>query len=196
MILSREGFVMERLILASGSPRRRELLESVGIPYEVLVSEADESCSLPPEKAVIELSRRKAEAVAVSRPGRFVLAADTLVAVDGRPLGKPASPEDAEKMLRMLSGRSHWVHTGVTVVSPSGRFLSGADHSEVFFCEIPEKELAAYARSGEPMDKAGAYAIQGKASLWIERIIGSPSSVIGLPMHLVRDLLLEAGWVF
>ena len=99
-------------------------------------------------------------------------------------------------MLRLLSGRTHQVFTGVTVVSPSGDLFTEADRSDVTFCPVPEEEILSYVRSGEPMDKAGAYAIQGRASLWISHVEGSFSSVIGLPLFLVRSLLLQSGWTF
>ena len=187
---------MEKLILASASPRRSELLSRVGIPFEVFVSEADEHCALPAEEAVRELSRRKALAVSAGHPGRLVLAADTLVALDGRILGKPKDEADAVRMLSGLSGREHSVYTGVSVVSPDGSVFTEADHSRVTFCEILEEEILCYVRSGEPMDKAGAYAIQGRAGLWVTRLEGCDSSVIGLPLYLVRRLLLRAGYAF
>lgn len=186
----------EKLILASCSPRRSELLALAGIPFETAVSEADETCALPVEPAVRELSARKAKAVSVLFPGRYVLGADTLVAVDGKKLGKPQNEEEAASMLRLLSGRTHQVFTGVTVVSPSGDLFTEADRSDVTFCPVPEEEILSYVRSGEPMDKAGAYAIQGRASLWISHVEGSFSSVIGLPLFLVRSLLLQSGWTF
>ena len=187
---------MEKLILASCSPRRSELLTFAGIPFETVSPDVDESCDLPAEKAVAVLSARKAQAVGRLFPRRRVLAADTLVAVDGLPLGKPADREDAVRMLRMLSGRTHQVFTGVSVLSPSGELFTETDRSDVPFCDIPEEEILAYVLSGEPMDKAGAYALQGRASLWIPRISGSYSSVIGLPLYLVRRLLILSGYSF
>ncbi len=180
------------LILASGSPRRQELLTQAGIPFEVVIPEADETCDLPAGEAVAELSRRKALAVRARIPDRVILAADTLVAVDGRPLGKPADTEDAFRMLRLLSGRTHQVFTGVTVITPEGEVRTGTDRSDVTFSEMSDAEIRAYIATGEPMDKAGAYAIQGRASLWIPRMEGCVSSVIGLPLYLVRELLQGA----
>ena len=185
---------MEKLILASGSPRRRELLDRVGIPYEVFRTETDETCALPAPQAVLELSRRKALFAGARFPGRFILAADTLVALEGRMLGKPASRKEAEEMLTFLSGRKHSVHTGVTVIAPEGQLLSAEDTTFVSFCELSREEILSYVDSGEPLDKAGAYALQGRAGLWVERIEGCDSSVIGLPLYLVRRLLLEAGY--
>ena len=187
---------MEKLILASCSPRRSELLTLAGIPFDAVSPDVDETCGLSAGEAVAVLSARKAEAVGAQFPGRFVLAADTLVAADGIPLGKPRDAEDAARMLRMLSGRTHQVYTGVSVRSPDGRLFTETDCSDVSFCPVPEEEILAYVRTGEPLDKAGAYALQGRASLWITRLEGSYSSVIGLPLYLVRRLLIEAGYRF
>ena len=185
---------MESLVLASASPRRRELLERIGIPFEVDAPEVDERISLPAEQAVAELSRRKALASRVVHPGRFILAADTLVTLDGESLGKPKDAEEARNMLRRLSGRTHEVCTGVTVITPEGRIFTAADVSHVSFVPLSEAEIEAYVLSGEPMDKAGAYAIQGAAAQWIRKMEGSPSGVIGLPLCEVRALLKEAGY--
>ncbi len=185
---------MEKLILASCSPRRKELLTVAGIPFETIVSDVDETCTLPAGQAVAELSARKARAAGSRYPGRFILAADTLVAVDGEKLGKPADIPDAERMLRLLSGRTHQVWTGVSLLTPSGDLYTETDRSDVTFCTVPEEEIVSYVLSGEPMDKAGAYALQGHASLWITRMEGSYSSVIGLPLHRVRNLLLRGGY--
>ena len=184
------------LILASASPRRQELLSQARLPFEVDAPDVDETCDLPIEEAVAELSRRKAEAALQVHPGRYILAADTLVAVDGRKLGKPASEAEACAMLRLLSGRGHTVCTGVTVVNPAGAFLTDTDVSHVFFDPLSEEDIAAYVATGEPLDKAGSYAIQGQAALWIRRMEGSPSGVIGLPLDLVRRLLERSGYTF
>ena len=184
----------EPLILASSSPRRRELLAQTGISFETDSPEVCEDCSLPAEQAVAELSRRKAEASARNHPGRLILASDTLVAVDGRALGKPRDPEDAKRMLRLLSGRTHQVFTGVTVISPDGRIRTETDVSEVTFDELTEEEISAYTAGGEPMDKAGSYGIQGQASLFVSHLDGCFSGVMGLPLYLVRRLLREAGY--
>ncbi len=181
------------LILASGSPRRRELLALMGVPFTVDATEVDETCSLPAREAVEELSRRKALAGAKAHPGRVVLAADTLVAADGLPLGKPRDEQDAARMLRMLSGRWHQVFTGVCVVSGAGEAFSGVDGTDVRFSPMTEEEISAYIATGEPMDKAGAYALQGVGGLWVEEIRGSVSCVIGLPLVLTRRLLLRCG---
>ena len=193
---SEGGAFTEKLILASCSPRRSELLTLAGIPFETASPDVDESCSLPVDQAVSELSARKAKAVGNLFPGRFVLAADTLVAIDGIKLGKPHDAEDAMRMLRLLSGRTHQVYTGVSVLSPSGMLFTDADRSDVTFCPLTEDDIFSYICSGEPMDKAGAYALQGRASLRISHVEGSFSSVIGLPLFLARRLLLQSGYVF
>ena len=185
---------METLILASASPRRKELLAHAGIPFEVQAAQVDEHCEGSAAEAVKILSARKALAVRSLFPSRFILAADTLVELDGAVLGKPSGPEEAADMLQRLSGRTHQVWTGVTLVNPSGDMFTENDRSDVTFGEVPKEEIAAYVRSGEPLDKAGAYAIQGRASLWISRMEGSYSNVIGLPLFLVRSLLLRAGY--
>ena len=177
------------LILASASPRRRELLALTGLPFTVDAPDVDETCSLPPREAVMELSRRKALAAAQLHPGCVILAADTLVAVDDTALGKPHDAEDAFRMLRSLSGRWHQVYTGVTVVDADGTVRCEADGTDVHFEDMSDEAIRRYIATGEPMDKAGAYAVQGIAGLWIDQLRGSHTNVIGLPMALTRRLL-------
>ena len=177
------------LILASASPRRRELLQLLGYPFLVDAPEVDETCPLGAREAVQELSRRKALAAAALHPGCVILAADTLVAIDNVPLGKPADRADAHRMLRMLSGREHHVYTGVSCVSAQGVLTQGLDASTVRFAGMSDEEIDRYIATGEPMDKAGAYALQGGAAAWIEEVRGTPSGVIGLPLPLTRRLL-------
>lgn len=179
------------LILASGSPRRREILEAMGLSFSVDVSSADESFTGAPEAMVLELSRRKAQAVAARHADSVILAADTVVFCD-KVLGKPHSDEEARRMLAMLSGRWHSVYTGVTMIDThSGRLLSRADATRVHFVPLTQGEIDAYVATGETRDKAGAYAIQGRGGMLIDRIEGSYSNVVGLPMALVRSMLLE-----
>ena len=185
-----------RLILASKSPRRCELLARFGIPFETCAPDVDEACDLSAADAVELLSRRKALAAVPWFPDAFILAADTLVSLNGEALGKPAGPDEAFRMLRLLSGHTHQVFTGVTVVSPSGKALTASDRTDVTFCDIPDGEIRSYVRSGEPLDKAGSYGLQGHAALWVTRIEGSDTSVIGLPLYLVRQLLIRAGYPF
>lgn len=181
------------LILASGSPRRRELLALTGIPFTIDAPEVDEHTDLGARAAVELLCRRKALAGAALHPGCVVLAADTLVAMDDVPLGKPEDEADAFRMLRALSGRWHQVYTGVCAVSAAGEIFSGVDASDVRFCEMTDAEIRAYIATGEPMDKAGAYALQGGAGFWVEEVRGTPSGVIGLPLPLTRRLLASCG---
>lgn len=181
------------LILASASPRRRELLSMTGLPFTVDAPDVDESCTLAPREAVLELSRRKALAAAALHPGCVVLAADTLVAVDNAALGKPQDEEDAFRMLRALSGRWHQVYTGVTVVAADGAVISEADGTDVHFEAMSDEAIRRYIATGEPMDKAGAYAVQGIAGLWLDQLHGSHTNVIGLPMALTRRLLERCG---
>ena len=185
---------MSRIILASRSPRRVELLHRIGLRFESFTPDVDERCSLPAAEAVRLLSFRKASAAARIFPDCFVIGADTLVALEDEILGKPADPADAVRMLRRLSGNTHRVFTGVTVISPDGTPYTDCDCTEVVFSSLSGDEIESYVRSGEPMDKAGAYALQGRAGMWVEKIHGSDSSVIGLPLYLVRSLLLRAGY--
>lgn len=181
------------LILASASPRRRELLGLTGLPFLIDAPDVDETCSLPPREAVKELSRRKALAAAKLHPGCVILAADTLVSVNEKALGKPQDAEDAFRMLSLLSGRWHQVYTGVTVVDIGGSLHCEADVTDVHFEEMSEDAIRRYIATGEPMDKAGAYAVQGIAGLWIDQLRGSHTNVIGLPMALTRRLLEKCG---
>ena len=185
---------MAGLILASRSPRRCELLSRLGIPFETDAPDVDETCSLPVPEAVKDLSFRKAAAAVRIHPGYWILGADTLVSIHGHALGKPTNESDAFDMLKMLSGCTHQVYTGVTVISPDGNKLTAMDHTDVTFDPISDEEILSYVRSGEPMDKAGAYALQGRAASWVSRLNGSDTSVIGLPLYLVRRLLIRAGF--
>lgn len=178
------------LILASRSPRRSELLTAAGIPFEVLAADIDET-PLPneaPAAYVERLAIEKATAVLRLRPEARVLGADTTVTIDGEILAKPEDSADAFRMLRKLSGRVHDVHTGVAVVSV-GRVQSAVDTTRVWFDPMTDEDIAWYVASGEPVDRAGAYAIQGLASRFIGRIEGSYSNVVGLPVALVSSIL-------
>jgi len=184
------------VVLASQSPRRRELLANAGIPCEVRPASIDEQPleGESPEQHVRRLAREKAEAVQ-AEPGEFVLAADTIVVVDGAILGKPHSAEEAERMLRLLHGRDHSVLTGVCL-RHAGRVWTAAEETRVWFIPLRDDEIAAYARSGEPLDKAGGYAIQGLASRFAERIEGCYFNVVGLPVSRVYRMLRAAGYNF
>ena len=188
---------MEKIVLASSSPRRRELMTQAGFVFEVMVSEADENIEVEePDRMVEELSKRKAIAVAelVEKQGFaedsvLIVGADTMVAIDGKKLGKPAGKAGAEAMLKELSGRTHQVYTGVTLIriqkecgtfsKESRTFSEGTD---VSFYPMTEQEIRDYIATGEPMDKAGAYGIQGKAAIFIQGIRGDYNNVVGLPI--------------
>jgi septum formation protein len=182
------------LVLASASPRRQELLRNAGIPYEVQPAHINEDPLLgePAKECAERLAREKALAIAKKRPNDPVLGADTVVVIDNQILNKPIDPADATRMLRLLSGRTHQVITGVCVVA-NGRSLVDSEITSVQMSEIPENEITNYVATGEPMDKAGAYAIQGRASRWIPRIEGDYSNVVGLPIALVYQMLRQAG---
>ena len=178
-----------QLILASQSPRRKELLGLFHIPFAVRVADIDETMdpSLPPYDEVARVSRLKAEAIA--RDGDdVVVAADTIVVCQGRVLGKPRSPEDAKAMLRLLSGRDHQVMTGMTVLRGETA-LTCTEVTDIHFRELSDREVEAYVATGEPMDKAGAYGIQGGAALFAEKMVGDYYNVMGLPVCRLWQLL-------
>ena len=185
---------MNRLILASRSPRRCELLHRMGLLFETDAPDVDENCLLAAPEAVQLLSRRKAAAASALHPGCFIIGADTLVSFRNKSLGKPKDAADAVRMLHLLSGQTHQVYTGVTVISPSGETFTDYDCTDVTFDTLTDDEILSYVLSGEPMDKAGSYALQGKAGSWVTHLNGSDSSVIGLPLYLVRRLLVRSGF--
>ncbi len=181
------------ILLASGSPRRRELLTALGLDFTVKVSDADEQVpeGTPSREAVEILARRKAATVAeAADPDTIVIAADTTVDLEGHALGKPENDEDAARMLRALSGRSHFVFTGVAIAY-RGRMLSSSDCTAVLFRELTDGEIEAYVATGEPRDKAGAYGIQGGGGALVDRIHGAFDNVVGLPCRLLDRLLSE-----
>jgi septum formation protein len=191
------------IILASASPRRQELLRSAGISFTVQPADIKET-PLPgeaPRECAERLAREKALAVSRKNPGQWVLGADTIVVVDEAILGKPRDDEDAARMLRLLSGRTHAVITGVCVVEPvgggqgsvAGKINISSETTLVTFCGMSDEEIREYVATGEPMDKAGAYAIQGMASRWIPRIEGDYSNVVGLPVALVYRMIGKQG---
>ena len=183
------------LILASGSPRRRELLDLMGLTYTVETPDVDQSFSGRPAETVMEISRRKAAAVAARHSDSIIIAADTLVFADGA-LGKPHTPERAKEMLRSLAGNWHHVYTGITVINTrSGRILRNVDKTRVHLVPMTEQEIDAYVATGEPLDKAGAYGIQGMGGMFVDRIDGSYSNVVGLPMSMLRIMLAQVGGV-
>lgn len=183
------------LLLASASPRRRELLERIGIPLDVVPVDVDES-PVPgeaPERLARRLARAKALAARARAEGRPVLAADTIVVLGGEILGKPRDGADARRMLRLLSGRWHEVLTAVALLLPDGRLLDGIGRTAVRFAALQDEEIERYAGSREPYDKAGAYALQGIAAWFVEEVRGSVTNVIGLPLEETRRLFAAAG---
>jgi septum formation protein len=190
-----------RLILASASPRRRELLTQAGITFEATSADVNEEvlADEPADRYVQRLAREKAELIWQRRCGvdsesdpLYVLGADTTVALNGEILGKPVDRADAERMLRLLSGRTHQVHTGVALAG-RGFIVDHVETTYVAFRDIWEEELAVYLASGDPMDKAGAYGIQGYAARWIPQIKGDYFNVVGLPIAATIRLLADAG---
>jgi septum formation protein len=183
---------LERLVLASASPRRAEILRSVGWPFEAVSADVDETMRAgeEPEAYVRRLAREKAERVASERLFGLVLGADTTVVTpDGRALAKPEDDGDARRMLRLLSERWHEVLTGVALVrAESGRAIVECARTRVRFAAVSDEEIDAYVRTGEPLDKAGAYAIQGRAALFVEAIEGDYWNVVGLPVRLVYEM--------
>lgn len=181
------------IILASQSPRRRELLAQIGLTFRVHAPDVDETTApgVPPAGMVEELSRRKAAAVAaLEGPGPLIIAADTVVAVGNAVLGKPHGPEDAFAMLSSLSGREHHVYTGVTVTR-GGRTVTFHERTAVRFRPLTEADIRGYVATGEPMDKAGAYGIQGRGALLVEGIDGDYGNVVGLPLFRLGRVLAE-----
>ncbi len=193
------------LILASASPRRQELLRSAGVAFAVHPADVDETLreGEAPQACAERLAREKAMAVFRARPGNYVLGADTIVVVGAEILGKPRDQADAARMLRLLAGRIHRVVTGVCLIGPalgteSRELKTGFEDmrsqtTDVTVSELSNEEIRDYVATGEPMDKAGAYAIQGIASRWITRIEGDYCNVVGLPVAMVYGMLREHG---
>ena len=189
-----------KIILASGSPRRKELLLQIGIVPEIIVSHVEEKITSDvPAEVVMSLAEQKAVDVAKEMPeGTVILGSDTVVAADGKILGKPKSHEEAYEMIRCLAGRSHQVYTGVCIVKkgPEGEadtVVSFYDETDVNVSPMTEKEIREYADSEEPMDKAGSYAVQGFFARYIDGLKGSYANVMGLPVHLVYQELKKLG---
>ncbi len=187
-----------KLILASASLRRAEILRAAGIPFTVLSSAVDETPypGETPHDLVQRLAGAKAELVAARAVGpAIIIAADTVVTLEGRILGKPRSSDDARHMLERLSGRTHAVVTGVALIRlPDAEPLNFVESTLVHFAVLPEEEITRYLSSGEPYDKAGAYAIQGRAGRFIPRIEGCYFNVVGLPLARLQHSLYELGW--
>jgi septum formation protein len=182
-------------VLASASPRRRELLAAAGYIFEVAAADVDETVrdGESPRAYVARVARAKAEAVAPRYPGRFILAADTTVVIDDVILGKPVDAGDAARMLQRLSGRTHEVLTGIALLTGDGGLFEMIESTDVEMAALADADIAWYVASGEPMDKAGGYAIQGRASRFVRRIVGSHSNVVGLPIAALAALFARAG---
>ena len=184
------------VVLASGSPRRREMLEMIGIKdFRVLPDTAEEEIQpgLTPDETVCGIALRKAENVSLlCDKDDLIIAADTLVYLDGAPIAKPSGPSDAAEMLRALSGRKHTVYTGVALIKGADRRVC-AEKTDVYFREITDEEILAYVATGEPLDKAGAYGAQGRAAVFVERVEGEFFNVMGMPLCRLSVMLKELG---
>ena len=182
------------LILASGSPRRRELLGKMGYSFEICTPDVDEHISGHARDIVYALAERKARAGAAHYTRGVIIASDTLVSLDGAPLGKPEDAADAHRMLRALSGREHEVFSGVCVMDiETGRHETRSVRTGVTFRALTDEEIDAYIATGEPMDKAGAYAIQGGAGAFVSKLDGELENVIGFPVVEVGEMLADFG---
>ena len=183
---------MKPIVLASSSPRRKEILEKIGLKFIIDPSEEEESLDYrsAPRKLAKSLSLEKARAAAVRHPSSIIIAADTFGVLGDKLLGKPADTQQARDMLKMMSGNKHTVITGFTVLdASSGRSITEAVETEVYFRKLGLDEIDAYIRSGEPMDKAGAYAIQGLGAILVEKIEGDYYNVVGLPLAALARVL-------
>ena len=179
-----------RLILASGSPRRRELLSRMGYSFETCSPNVDDHAEGRADEIVAMLAQRKARSAALLYENGIVIASDTLVSLDGCPLGKPVDAQDARRMLKQLSGREHEVFTGVCLLNAAtGTELQRTVRTGVLFRRLSSQEINDYVDSGDPMDKAGAYGIQGAAGAFVERLDGSYENVMGFPVDDVREML-------
>lgn len=187
----------KELILASASPRRKELLENLGLSFKTIPSDADETIdnNITPDEAVQIIAKRKAEDIIhqVNYPA-IIIGCDTTVVIDNKTLGKPIDFDDAFSMLKTLSGRSHRVVSGVVVIdTKDNKLLSESVSSEVIFRELTDEEIINYIKTGEPMDKAGAYAIQGLAGTFVSKINGCYSNIVGLPISCLSEMLKQVG---
>ncbi|WHX99481.1 Maf family protein [Neobacillus sp. DY30] len=186
---------MQNLILASSSPRRKELLENLRLSFTISSSEVDESFdpALSPEDVVMDLAERKAKVIFKENPHAYVIGSDTIVVADGEVLGKPIDNAEAVKMLKKLSDKKHEVYTGVSILSPNGtaRFF---ERTEVWFWELTDEEINFYVQSGEPLDKAGGYGIQQLGSMLVKKINGDYFAVMGLPVARTYRELKRLGY--
>jgi septum formation protein len=188
------------LVLASSSPRRKRILETIGLQFEVVAALSEAERPWRPGQDPIAFAehtaRAKRDQVAATRPDALVIAADTIVILEGVVLEKPADEDDARAMLARLAGRDHVVCTGVAVVAPSGETVSGTEITGVQFRDLDGEEIADYVATGEPLDKAGAYGIQGFGAALVRQVNGCYFNVMGLPVARLLDLLEEVGWEY
>ncbi|MGI6738662.1 MAG: Maf family protein [Christensenellales bacterium] len=185
---------MQEIILASTSERRFKLLEDMGITYKAVAPEAEEHVFDDPVKTVSLNALRKAEDVFSRYPNRLVLSADTIVYLDGKIIGKPQDREDAFNMLSLIQGRWHSVYTGVTLILPTNKVYENYCKTDVHMMALSKGEIEYYINTGEPMGKAGAYALQGIGGIFVSEIRGNYSNVIGLPTSMVRQMLKDIGF--
>lgn len=184
----------KRLVLASASPRRKEILRNLGLEFEIITSDAEEKTDsgIPPYMMVQQLAMIKGTDVALKAKDALVISADTIVYLDGKVLGKPDSAENAKKMLKMLSEREHEVYTGICITDAGGgKSVSDYEMTKVKFRTLDDEEIEKYVGTGEPMDKAGGYGIQGKGCLLVEKISGDYLNVVGLPAAKLAKILKE-----
>lgn len=187
---------MRKIILASASPRRKALLKQIGLNFEVVVSDIDEKIdkNLKPDKLAENLSLQKAEDVAKKYKDAIIIAADTFVVLDNEILGKPGTAKKAREMLKKLSGKVHSVITGFTIIdTKSGKTVTKSVKSKVFMKKLTKEEIDAYVNTGEPLDKAGAYAVQERGGLFVKKIEGDFFNVVGLPIFAVTKALKKFG---
>ncbi|HEU4965143.1 MAG TPA: Maf family protein [Bacilli bacterium] len=191
----------KRLVLASGSPRRKELLAGLGVTFDIVVSDVDETITDPtdPVEVVQELAYRKARAVANTLSDALVIGADTIVVHEGTILGKPQDEADAKRMLRQLSGQTHTVYTGLALIETTSdggeaRVVRDVCGTQVVMKELTDETIARYVATGEPSDKAGAYAVQGLAAQFVTELHGDYFNVVGLPLATLSDHLTAFGW--
>lgn len=187
---------MKKIILASASPRRKEIMDITGLNFSVCKSDYEEdlNLSMQPRELARFLSRKKAETVAANHKNALIIGADTFIVYNDRLLGKPHTEKEAEKMLKMLNGNKHSVITGFTIIDTgSGRKLSRSVTTTVYFKKLSSKEIKAYLRSKEPLDKAGAYAVQGLGAVFVEKIDGDFFNVMGLPLCALTESLKKFG---
>lgn len=187
--------LVSHLVLASQSPRRKELLEQLGYTIQTVASHVDESVdeTLSPEEIVQQLSLRKAKSTAEDYPNHYVIGADTIVYLDGKVFGKPQNENEAFQMLKQLSGKTHEVFTGVSVIYRHQQ-QTFVEKASVTFWELTDDEVASYIRTGEPLDKAGAYGIQGKGALLVKKVNGDYYTIVGLPISRLYRCLNDMGF--